>query len=65
MGTYGFEGVMSAWKTGKLTSEQAVGQILQLLQELERRVQAVETILDERQKLQLKKVVKDTSPKRE
>jgi hypothetical protein len=42
MGTYGLEGVISAWKTGKLTTEQAVGQILLLLQDLEGRVQELE-----------------------
>ncbi len=42
MGTYGLDGVISAWKTGKLTTEQAVGQILLLLQDLEVRVQELE-----------------------
>ncbi len=42
MGTYGMEGVLTAWKTGKLTTEQAVGQILQLLQLLERRIAELE-----------------------
>jgi hypothetical protein len=45
MGTYGLEGVLLAWKTGKLTTEQAVGQILQLLQELERRVTKLEQLI--------------------
>ena len=44
MGTYGLAGVLTAWKTGDLTSEQAVGQILQLLQELEQRVAALERL---------------------
>jgi hypothetical protein len=38
MGTYGLDGVIGAWKIGTLTTEQAVGQILQLLQELEKRM---------------------------
>ena len=42
MGTYGLEGVLLAWKQGALTSEQAVGQILQLIQELEKRVAELE-----------------------
>ena len=42
MGTYGLEGVMREWQTGNLTPEQAVGQILLLLQELERRMVEVE-----------------------
>ena len=42
MGTYSLEGILLAWKTEKLTTEQAVGQILQLLQDLERRVTALE-----------------------
>lgn len=46
MGTYGLDGVLIAWKTGKLTTEQAVGQILQLLQELEERLAKVETVIN-------------------
>ena len=42
MGTYGLEGVLRAWQTGNLTTEQAIGQILLLLQELERRVAELE-----------------------
>jgi hypothetical protein len=42
MGTYGLEGVVLAWKTEKLTTEQAVGQMLQILQELEKRVATLE-----------------------
>ncbi len=42
MGTYSLEGILLAWKTEKLTTEQAIGQMLQLLQELERRVTALE-----------------------
>ena len=46
MGTYGLDAVLTAWKTGKLTTEQAVGQILQLLQELEERLVKVETVIN-------------------
>ncbi len=46
MGTYGLDGVLAAWKTGKLTTEQAVGQILLLLEELERRVTKVEETIN-------------------
>ena len=42
MGTYGLEGVLSAWKIGKLTTEQAVGQILQLLLEFDGRLAELE-----------------------
>jgi hypothetical protein len=42
MGTSSLDGILLAWKTEKLTTEQAVGQILPLLQELERRVAALE-----------------------
>jgi hypothetical protein len=38
MGTYGLEGVIRAWKQEQLTTEQAIGQILLLLQELEERL---------------------------
>ena len=44
MGTYGLEGVLTAWKTGKLTTEQAVGQMLQLLQEIEQRLAKLEQL---------------------
>lgn len=42
MGTYGLNGVLSAWKMGSLTAEQAVGQILLLLEELDSRVSELE-----------------------
>jgi hypothetical protein len=44
MGTYGLDGVLIAWKTGKLTTEQAVGQMLQLLQEIEQRLAKLEQV---------------------
>jgi hypothetical protein len=44
MGTYGMEGVLRAWRTGSLTTEQAIGQILQLLQALELRVRELERL---------------------
>ena len=46
MGTYGLEGVLREWQTGNLTTEQAVGQILLLLQDLERRVAELEKIIN-------------------
>ena len=46
MGTYGLDGVITAWEQGKLTTEQAVGQILLLLQELEQRVKSAERRLE-------------------
>ena len=42
MGAYSLEAILLAWKTEKLTTEQAVGQILQLLQELDRRLVTLE-----------------------
>jgi len=42
MGTYGLKGVISAWELGKLTPEQAIGQILLLLIELHERITALE-----------------------
>ncbi len=42
MGTYGLEGVMTMWKAGKLSNEQAIGQILQLLEIFEQRLNEVE-----------------------
>ncbi len=38
MGTYGLKGVMIRWKAGKLSNEQAIGQMLQLLEIMEQRL---------------------------
>ncbi|MFQ6100559.1 MAG: hypothetical protein ACE5OS_04915 [Anaerolineae bacterium] len=46
MGTYGLDGVVQAWKQERLTTEQAIGQILLLLQELEERLRSVERRLE-------------------
>ncbi len=46
MGTYGLEGVILAWERGQLTTEQAIGQILLLLQELEERIHNAERRLE-------------------
>ncbi len=42
MGTCGLEGVLTMWKAGKLTNEQAIGQMLQLLEIIERRLGELE-----------------------
>ena len=47
MGTYGLEGVVQAWKQEQLTTEQAIGQILLLLQELEERLRSAERCLEQ------------------
>ncbi len=44
MGTYGLDGVMGAWRLGTLTTEQAIGQILQIIQQLEARIVELERI---------------------
>jgi hypothetical protein len=46
MGTYGLEGVIQAWEREQLTTEQAVGQILLLLQDLEGRLRRIEQRLE-------------------
>jgi hypothetical protein len=46
MGTYGLEGVIRAWERGDLTTEQAIGQILLLLQELDERIKSIECHLE-------------------
>ena len=38
MGTYGLEGVIRAWERGELTTEQAISQILLLMQEMYERI---------------------------
>jgi hypothetical protein len=47
MGTYGLKGVILAWGRGDLTVEQAIGQILLLLQELEERIRNAERRLEQ------------------
>ncbi|MDY7076786.1 MAG: hypothetical protein SXV54_07650 [Chloroflexota bacterium] len=42
MGTYGLEGVIQAWEQEQLTTEQAIGQILLLLREIEERLRSLE-----------------------
>lgn len=42
MGTYGLQEIIRRWECGKLTTEQAIGQILLLLLELERRMRELE-----------------------
>lgn len=45
MGTYGnFNLVMREWKLGNITEAQAIGQILQLLEDLEKRVAELERL---------------------
>ena len=44
MGTYGLEGVLAAWKQGTLTTEQAVGQILQLIKQMDERLIEIERL---------------------
>ncbi len=47
MGTRGLESVIQAWSREDLTIEQAIGQILLLLQELEERLRRVEQRLEQ------------------
>ena len=42
MGRYSLDELMQRWFTGDLEVEQVIGQILQILQELMRRVEALE-----------------------
>ncbi len=42
MGTYGLKGIIEAWDMDKLTTEQAIGQILLLLTDLHERITALE-----------------------
>ena len=42
MGTYSLDDLIARWKLAKLTPEQAIGQILLLLQALMARLEAVE-----------------------
>ena len=42
MGTYSIEALIRKWGLSELTTEQAIGQILLILRELVRRVEALE-----------------------
>jgi hypothetical protein len=42
MGTYSLEMLVRKWGLGELTSEQAIGQVMLILQELIRRLEALE-----------------------
>lgn len=44
MGTYGLDGVLTAWMQGSLTTEQAVGQMLQLMKQLDERLKELERL---------------------
>jgi len=46
MGTYGLKSVIQAWEQEQLTAEQAIGQILLLLQELEEQLCIIERRLE-------------------
>jgi len=46
--TYGLEKVLELWDVGKLTDEQAIGQILLLVRQLDQRLQEVERELERR-----------------
>ena len=61
MGTYGLEGVMIRWKAGKLSNEQAIGQILQLLEIIEQRLNE----LERRQRTQLTRQAPDAAESHE
>lgn len=51
MGTYGLEGVMCAWELEKLTTEQAIGQILQLIADMEERLRDLERKSSQRNRM--------------
>jgi hypothetical protein len=42
MSAYKLDDVIRLWRVGKLTTEQAIGQILQLIQERDKRLQELE-----------------------
>lgn len=42
MGAYSLEELLRRWFTHDITSEQAIGQVLQILQEIEQRVKKLE-----------------------
>ena len=53
--TYGLDGVLRLWEVGKLTTEQAIGQMLLLIRQLDERVQELENRSDARRARQAPK----------
>ncbi len=58
MGTYGLRELIRRWGRGQLTTEQAIGQILLLLVELDKRLQK----LERRRESPLKRPARKTGP---
>lgn len=50
MGAYSLDEIMKRWRKGELTAEQAVGQILQMIQNLSQRVGNLEHRLEAQRK---------------
>ena len=50
MGAYSLDEIMKRWRKGEMTADQAIGQILQLLQTLSQRVGNLERRLEGRDK---------------
>lgn len=46
MGTYSLDEITKRWRKGELTAEQAIGQILQMIQNLSQRVSHLEHRLE-------------------
>lgn len=46
MGTYGLDEIIKRWRQGELTAEQAIGQILQMLQTVSQRLGNLERRLE-------------------
>jgi hypothetical protein len=45
--TYGLDGVLHLWEVGRLTTEQAIGQILLLVRQLDERLEKLENRADD------------------
>ena len=48
MGMYTFEEIIKRWKIGDLTAEQAIGQLLLIMQEMNKRIGQMEKTVFER-----------------
>ena len=53
MSTYGLERVIQMWSMDKLTAEQAIGQMLQLMQDMDERIKALERRAEARRARQM------------
>ena len=64
MSAYDMDSLLNKWERGTITTEQAVGQILLLIQQVSQRVGILEKRMEERRRASRQEVMKEVSVKR-